>query len=252
VRPNYTWITMLLPGMDQAPLYNMINFSAQGFDQVVGGKPLQSHLLSFLQCPSDVQYGGVATTHGVGWTCYAAAAGWHEDIRHDRHAGVFTLMHNTKFRDITDGSSNTIMVSEVGSHNFYGGGRMGQGSGRRMRQGAEGVMRSALVAPATWGDRNLRSWDANNNASQENIWLVGYTGPYVMDPIYVDHYTLNSDWPGASSSHTGGIHSLFADGSVRFISENILHHPTSSDGKLSVWISLHSMQGGSYNVNGGY
>jgi prepilin-type N-terminal cleavage/methylation domain-containing protein/prepilin-type processing-associated H-X9-DG protein len=242
---NYTWLTMIMPDMDQGPLYNEINFSLQGYNQIVGGKPLQAHLLPALQCPSDVQYTGVAANHGVAWTCYAGASGWDEyHLRRGRHGGVFRTNIVTKMRDVVDGSSNTIMVGEVGSHNWQSGGRLGQGRNKQIRQGNGGVNRSAWVAPATWGNRGQKSWDYANDP-RRNIWLPGFRGPYVKTPTYVDHYTLNSEWPGAGSHHPGGAHFLFTDGGVKFIAENI-KHSNSSDGRLSVWISLHSIQGGRF------
>lgn len=135
--PNYTWIAMILPDMDQGPLFKEIDFTAQGFDQVANGQKLQEYMFSAFICPTDVGYAGITGNHGIGWTCYAGAAGWDESIRFDRHAGVFSTAGNTRISDITDGTSNTIMVGEVGSHNYVGGGRMGSTLGKRIRQGAE-------------------------------------------------------------------------------------------------------------------
>ena len=244
--PNYTWIAMILPDMDQAPLYKGINFGAQGFDQVVNGQKLQEYMFSTFTCPTDVGYGGITGFKGVGWTCYAGAAGWDESIRFDRHAGIFSTAGSTKISEITDGTSNTIMVGEVGSHNYTAGGRMGSTPGKRIRQGAEGVGRAVLIASATWGDRGKVNWNNTGNA----IWTSGYSSPYVKAPVYVDHYAMNSEWPGASSEHPGGAHFLLADGSVRFISELIKHHPSSSDGRDSVWVSLNSKQGGAWDSIG--
>lgn len=236
---NYTWIAMILPELDQEALYNEINFDVQGFGQIVAGKPLQEHMLTTFNCPSDPGYGSPARNHGVGWSDYAGASGWDEyHLRFDQHAGIFATNIATKIADITDGTANTIMVGEVSSHNWTAGGRLGDGPTKRLRVNNEGVNRSVLVAPATWGNRGKKSWDAA--APANNIWLSGFTGPYVKSPTYVDHYAMNSEWPGAASVHPGGAHFLFADGAVRFLNDGILHHPSSSDGRLSIWVSLNS------------
>src|SRR5690606_10044568 len=50
---HYTWITLMLPFIEQAPLHSQINFSIPGLNQVVGGKPFQSHEIEALLCPSS-------------------------------------------------------------------------------------------------------------------------------------------------------------------------------------------------------
>ncbi|MBI1314808.1 DUF1559 domain-containing protein [bacterium] len=246
---NYTWIAMILPELDQAALYAQINFNVQGYNQVVEGKPLQEYMFPVLTCPTSPGYGSPARNHGCGWTCYAGASGWDEyHLRFDQHAGIFATNIMTRMKDITDGVSNTIMVGEVDSHGYTAGGRLGDQPNKRLRIGNEGVNRAVLVAPATWGDRGKKSWDAANPAN--NIWLNNAGGnfqaPYVKSPTYVDHYAMNAEWPGAASQHPGGAHFLLADGAVRFISEGILHHVSSSDGRLSVWVSLNSKAAGPY------
>ena len=246
---NYTWITMILPDLDQAPLYNKINFSVQGFDQVVAGQPLQSYTFPSLQCPSDVQYSGPARFRGFGWTAYAGASGWDEyHLRDDRHGGIFRTNMISRIRDVTDGTSNTIIVGEVGSHGWQSGGRLGNGVNKKHRDGNGGVGRGALIATGTWGNRGQKTMNGSGN----NIWVSGFTSPYVKTPTYVDHYAMNAEWPGAGSHHVGGAQFVFADGRVKFISENILHHASSSDGRLSIWISLHSMNAQAINNLGAY
>lgn len=245
---NYTWITMILPDMDQGPLYEQIDFKQPGLKQVVAGKELQAYQFPGLLCPSDVAYPSVAANHNVGWTCYAGASGWDEyHLRADRWGGVFKTNIITRIRDITDGTSSTIMVGEVGSHNHASGGRNGQGINKHIRQGNGGVNRSALVSPATWGNRGLKGWDGTS----KNIWVSGYTNPYVKTPTFVMHYPMNSEWPGASSHHTGGCHFLMADGAVRFISENI-QAPVTSQTQDSLWLSLNTIQSARFEKQGDF
>jgi len=245
---NYTWITMILPDIDQGPLYEQIDFKQPGLKQVVAGKELQAYQFPALLCPSDVAYPSVAANHNVGWTCYAGASGWDERIRTDRLAGAFRTNVITRIRDITDGTSSTIIVGEVGSHNHQQGGRQGQGVNKQIRQGNGGVNRSALVAPATWGNHpNLKGWDGTSN----RIWVSGYSRPYVKNPTFAMVYAMNSEWPGASSQHPGGCHFLMGDGAVRFISENI-DAPVTSQTQNSLWLSLNTIASQRFEKQGDF
>ena len=143
---NFTWITMILPYVDQAPLYQSINFNAPLWGQMVGGKEVRAKMLPGFNCPSDVGWGDPSRTRGFAWTDYAGAAGWDFwDRPDDQHGGIFTAMTAVQLRDVSDGTSNTIMVGEVGSHSFQNGGQMG-GQGF-VRVGTGGVFRASLILP---------------------------------------------------------------------------------------------------------
>ena len=124
---NYTWIIMILPYLEEKNLYESINFRLPIFGQLAtDGALIRGKVIKVLQCPSDTNYGGSGFTHGFSHTNYAGAEGWDWWSRsQDQHGGVFTLSTATRIRDITDGTSTTIMVGEVTSHGFTGGGRIG-------------------------------------------------------------------------------------------------------------------------------
>ncbi|MFM7869824.1 MAG: DUF1559 domain-containing protein, partial [Planctomycetaceae bacterium] len=67
---NHTWVSLVLPYLEQATLYSSINFSAamhlNGVYQTLStGETIVSRKLPVLQCPSDPGFGGGISTHGL-------------------------------------------------------------------------------------------------------------------------------------------------------------------------------------------
>jgi len=94
-RPLYSWRVLILPWMDESPLYNEFDFS-QPWDSPTNRKVLEQ-MPDIFHCPSDPS--APANT-----TSYVAVYG--PDC-------VFSATTPIRIRDVTDGTSNTIMVGEV-------------------------------------------------------------------------------------------------------------------------------------------
>ena len=253
---NYTWLTFLLPYFEQAPLYNQINFSAPLWGQMNGNTEVRATKLSGLNCPSDSGWGDPSRTRGFAWTDYAGACGWDMwDRPDDQHGGIFTAMTAVRIADITDGTSNTIMVGEVGSHSFKNGGQIG-GAGVPRNGSGEGVFRASLILPqyeagydtAATSATTGRPWGPMLRADGSSGGAWGPWGsPYAFAPVYRSAYGINSEWPGPGSLHTGGAHFLMADGTVRFISQNIQMN-TGSSGLTNLWHALNTKNGRSFDM----
>jgi len=215
---GWTWHASILPYIEQSALYDAIqgpNDGGMGGEsgstadpkQELGGKTV----ISTFWCPSQpdvsdgVQKGGYVTSNYngnmgtlIGYSgddCYSGsvstAAGMRERGGCMNADGVFFISSNIGFRDIKDGLSNTIMVSEVidsgGDADRLGGG----GSDRKY----------------------VFSGGADSNPPTEmSEYLIAAEG---NDPI--NSYKEEA----AGSFHKGGAQFVFGDGSVRFLSENM-------------------------------
>ena len=209
------WMQALLPYMDQAPLFERFNFRIGTHaccDRT--GWPAVETKIPGLMCPSDPNSGKV-TTLGAG---AANGQGFHgnylacfgdrqftdttQQLNGQNGAkpnGMFGMITSTDMGDITDGTSNTIMVGEI------------------------------LLAPDnTTHDlrgRYYNTWDGNNFVTTELP-----PNPSVPDRTeYCDNGTFAAPCVAATaqtaiymrSQHEGGVQLALADGSVRFITENI-------------------------------
>ncbi len=204
---GFGWGTMILPYVDQATLYNQLNFSNSIVDPV--NLPQLAQGLAVFRCPSDPQpetweieeeaspgtvIAELATANYVAVFGSGPSQPGGLDL-HDcegltgqcRGNGIF--FHNSRIglRDITDGSSTTIIVGE------------------RMTR----PLNSNVNLFSTWSGAIPEGAEAFSR-------ILG-----VVDhpPNAAHHGTIHQDDFG--SYHIGGTQFVLADGHVVFISENI-------------------------------
>jgi len=216
-----SWTTMILPYIDQGNLSNAIDYnrawSALANRDAVG-TPLQSMI-----CPSTpggnredrvwvvgAAAGDYGSINEVKKKVYTDVLGL-ADPGDTGRAGVLSKGQNNKIRDIIDGTSNSIMIAEAcGQPNVYV---------------AAGPMNAALFAAytddkvtvdgSTYHAADGTGWaDPDCGFSINGATADGLTkyGPYMINKINVSE---------VFSFHTGGAQVALADGSVRFLSENI-------------------------------
>ena len=252
---NYSWMVMILPYIDQAPLYNAINFSQPLYGtapQTSGGKAIVSQQTTAYQCPSDSRIEGPAY-RDLAATNYAGSQGFDWWRRPGEvHEGIFTLQSKIGIQNVKDGTSSTIAVGEVASYGHKNGGRT-CGAGQVRNGGGEAVYRMWALSHTHMHVQRAASYDlvmpdgqpAASAPSGGEFWM---RAPYTWGPLYIAAHCLNSEWPGPGSTHEGGAHFLMADGAVRFISENIHYHGDyngSGGGLKSLWMSLNTVNGNS-------
>jgi type II secretory pathway pseudopilin PulG len=204
------WMQMILPYIDQAPLYNQFSpfMNSTGYAFVWTG---HETVIPTLVCPSNLGGAKVitwtATTpvasqgfHGnyvacAGSTVFGTSGGSGGTSLN----GMFYPLSKTNIRDVIDGTSNTVMAAEI------------------------------IVVPDTTNHdlrgRYYNSWEGNVLVS--TLYTPNTTVPdvesYCIPGIPLAPCTLSGTnvVQSARSYHIGGAHSLMADGSVRFISNNI-------------------------------
>jgi prepilin-type N-terminal cleavage/methylation domain-containing protein/prepilin-type processing-associated H-X9-DG protein len=183
-RNNYfAWSTMLLPMLEQAPLYRQLDFQLD-MDEGVN-RSFVGIILSAYRCPSDTfesVYRAEYSDLELGVSNYPGMAG--RIACEPTGNGIFGLNSSTRMSDIRDGSSHTFAVGErVGGQPIVD--RIPVWSGVYMTEGV---------------GKNLEV-------------VVGWT------LIPLNRATLSEH--GFSSRHPGGSHFLLCDGSVRFVNSSI-------------------------------
>jgi len=214
----WNWTAMILPYIEQAQLHQQLdvgnglppsskNNSGNAVKLELIGKVIPAY-----RCPSDIgparfdmlgdntaenigllNGGGLTNYVGSMRTCRSPAANFAANPgdpvtnRQLKQAGIFYYNSSTRFRDITDGMSNTIMVGE----------RAWQLLGS-----------STPVWAGTWAGAERA--DKEVRASRAAMF-----GPKAAINAGTRSENTLSSW------HIGGAHFAMADGSVRFVSENI-------------------------------
>ncbi|GAC1310173.1 MAG: DUF1559 domain-containing protein [Isosphaeraceae bacterium] len=226
---GWAWGSMILPQLEQKPLYDSINFSLSvAFHD---NDTCSTTLLNVYLCPSDgdapplvpvladppdpanpgtfsgsnivdtVSRGNYVGMWGVGEICAQSGANNVPNPR-GRAAGLFYRNSRTRMADITDGASQTIAVGER-SHN---------------------------LSYVTWTARSINGWLGKTsmleggtdkfNPSPEECW-VQLLGPAGLEDgprtINQPEAHVEDYW----SYHSGGANFLFGDGSVHFLKDGI-------------------------------
>lgn len=122
--------------------------------------------------------------------------------------GPFSVDTRTKMRDITDGTSNTLMIGE----RIYDDPNLDRGDHGNEFHRAGNVW-------VSMGD----GYNGNATNQGTSFW-AGLSGIAFCGRQHINGTDGWEDSMGASSRHTGGAQFLLFDGSARFISENIQHN----------------------------
>jgi prepilin-type N-terminal cleavage/methylation domain-containing protein/prepilin-type processing-associated H-X9-DG protein len=223
--PAQGWLFTVLPYIEQVAMNNALNLNATYYD--ARNTTVTQASIAIFVCPSDPGAGTVQYTsnqpirmkgsYAVNWgnahydqgtpTPFSGPLGTVPPIR-----GPFTVYNTSKpnpigLRDITDGTSNTMMMSEL---------------------------RIGLNGPNNKSDIRGDIWSGN---SRDANMYMAYTPPNSPIPDNLDSASLCQQVPGnppcvggsgsspdfnaARSYHSGGVNVLFSDGSVKFIKDSV-------------------------------
>lgn len=240
----------MLPYLEQANLQNLLNFSVPpnlpgtGYDSVAvtqndnAGK----QTLPVMLCPSDGDrvpgsvYGGISYP-----ACYGSAINGTTSETDPAFArprdgadGVIVSRLCTRFRDITDGLSNTVVFGEQLLGDGAPDGTVAPANNDYRRRilvltGNTVTNPTNCAAGTTWSGTRGEKWIWHGRTLYNH-----YYGPNARTP---DCYNASSGYflTSARSAHTGGVQIALCDGSVRFVSENI---------DIKTWRALATRAGG--------
>ena len=187
---SWGWGAFLLPYLEQSALYNACKIGSGDLAERYLTTGVLSPLAAY-RCPSDIAPATRSTTRPIatwGTSNYKGNMGNNGGWGAGANGAVFWRDGKCGFRDILDGSSNTIAIGEVAWQRGTLKHEAAVWAG--CRQGMQGDCADDVVASGRA--------PINTNATNANILAESF-----------------------SSVHTGGAHFLLADGAVRFISENV-------------------------------
>ena len=207
---GFGWASMILPQMEQPGLFNSINFSPPAWTSP--NSTACTTRVSTYRCPTDFTADlppGSLVREGFSYarSSYVANFGPNDlDITPEDRAGAFSRNSGTRFADVIDGLSQTLLGGERTNAVFL-----------------------TVVGSADHFDL-------------ETVW----PGAIKQDPaddhghtaLFQSAYFINSpnfDDRNAMSYHPGGLNFLMGDGSVRFLKLSI---------DLSIYRALGTRAGG--------
>lgn len=246
---RYSANSQILPFLEQKNIYELLDFNVAPFHPFTNAAVSEQQIANFdlttanngfaasipigvFQCPSDIDRLDIVWAHNNYRSCNGSSWSGRDGN------GMFGQISSVRMRDITDGQTNTAMFSErcKGTPNHD----------------TLDHLSDVYVMPGIWSNDTFRdfcgthspesagAWQHNIDAGQN--WLSGNFNwtryNHVLGPNRVSCKN-GLTWDGvsmsASSRHTGGVNVALADGSTRFVSENVA---------AEIWTALGTISGG--------
>ena len=237
-----TWGVWLLPFVEEGSLYGTINLTlgeGSSTATTTNGPAFQKRVNSYL-CPSDTvgrstaydatnpwsQSNYVALFSGSNGTLISQDSPFTYQGPKDSSTRLPLFNFNVARRDkdVTDGLSSTLAFSEC----------------------ITGADRTLDLRGAWWNQfgAQFSTWRGPNSTTPDRVWsaVPTYCSDVSSPPVRKRNAPCDAtgtDWAVwtymARSYHGGGVNTVFADGSARFIADNV---------ELSVWQNLGTINGG--------
>ena len=228
------WRASILPFLDQAPLYNQLNFTGGSWTSPYAGSNivLRGTKVVVYNCPSSTAPTiGLPGTEPGGWSTdpigspqlvdYVGIGGAYPDPagRTNVHstsnyggyygsAGALSVMQSNGIHTLSDGASNVLLVGENSSMTTVGGTQVD------IRSNYYGGWSGMCCGPTT------NPWSGSPDTWSTGVTTVRYSPNIQSTSLDGATNTWTANLP-LRSSHTGGVHVLLGDGAVRFITDNI-------------------------------
>jgi prepilin-type N-terminal cleavage/methylation domain-containing protein len=193
---GWGWASMILPQIEQGPLYDRIDFNVP-VAHAANADERTVVIASYL-CPSDGgedrwEHGGIEFARSN----YVASFGTFETEEAPANGdGVFFRLSKTKFASITDGLSNTLLVGERHS-------KIGYSAWSGVADIEEPFARVIGITDHPPNKKHAHDEDDHPASPQDEEDL--------------DHHHFDD----FSSRHATGAHFVFGDGSVHLINDQI-------------------------------
>jgi prepilin-type N-terminal cleavage/methylation domain-containing protein/prepilin-type processing-associated H-X9-DG protein len=248
---RYSTLVQIMPFMEQGNGFNGMNFNIPLYD-VNGDDMPQNTTIYIVQisaylCPSDVRdhvLPDQAPSNYASCTGDGLPGGFGLPASYGTPDGILYLNSSTSIASITDGTSNTTLMGEslIATNSNIPPPSNAPNPQEIVVQLPSGINQFSdtfvyipLDPAACTSSTNYR-WDRQTN------WIEGD----YRHTLY-DHYLAPNSpsydclrgplhgWRTARSRHPGGVNSLFADGSVRFVKNTV---------NLTAWRALGTRAGG--------
>ena len=253
----------LLPYVEQENVRKLIDFNQPLYVGPSHSQTLNPHQrsaarmrLALFRCPADGQADLLedapdeVLAGGNYMVCSGSGTGTNYDLRYPTD-GLFHYGSNYGLRAVTDGSSNTLVMSEtlLGSGKRLSNYTPTSAEKKRLAGFLDGFYPRSGAPGLTRGGTVLQDPDLPALADAATDWYgnrgFGWIAGKPMATSFSAYLPPNSDVPdmhahgigffSARSNHPGGVNSLFADGSVRFVRDRI---------DLALWRALATRDGG--------
>jgi prepilin-type N-terminal cleavage/methylation domain-containing protein/prepilin-type processing-associated H-X9-DG protein len=268
---------MMLPYLEQSPVWDQIQAGRIGIrlngaaDNAAirpgGPNPLQPYSLYETRipgfvCPSDGAAHDVESPNGR--TNYAMSVG--DQVQGIAGAnnprGVFGVNSRLGFRDIKDGTSNTLAMSEITSFTSNADQLLIKGGAYVIIPTATLSMTPIACAQTRGPEGMMIGTAPPSHRRVGTIWAAGYAMmsgfTAILPPNSPSCANSHGEWNdgifSADSYHPGGVQALMCDGAVRFVSENIdtgnlglqeaNQNPAYRASPYGVWGAMGSKNGG--------
>ncbi len=205
------WVILMLPYTEQTALYNAYNLKAD-FRDLPNSTAIATQL-NLMMCPSSPNPNRIDTNNSGGFKGWQAAAGDYGPnnsvanitidagfVAPGQYAGVMQANIVRRIAEITDGTSNTLVISKSPAGRTSGGGEQAHPST------PIGSTPRVYVSGAGWANREsafgLHGFPADGNGEAPG-------------PCHTNCVNRNEVF----AFHPGGANHVFADGSVHFVKE---------------------------------
>jgi prepilin-type N-terminal cleavage/methylation domain-containing protein/prepilin-type processing-associated H-X9-DG protein len=247
-----SWHGRTLPFIEQTALYSGLAFTGTGKGynnntdttklngqskaENPGHYEYRTALIPAHQCPSEPEAIGEASAEN--WchrrSCYVANFGnsnfrneevvnWDGRESYKAHKAPFTYNKAVKMAAMTDGTSNTLCLSEAVINPNTSGYKGNYG---------------CVIFSAGCG---FTTWNGPNTTASTDYGRAAWTPEDFNPPFYCHGYNrwYSATYP-AKSHHSGGVNASMCDGSVRYFSDTI---------NLQTWRALSTSDGGETDID---